>query len=106
MDWSIYFRTRRFRQPPRERIQAVGWGCVIWAALSGPFYFWKKGAQIEALLLTLACVPPMFADPANSAIDPQLLSQIASLAWGGAALLAPVLLIACYQRRGWNEVIH
>ncbi len=69
-------------------------------------YFWKKGARIEALLLVLVCVPQIFADPANSAIDPLLLSEIASLAWGAAALLAPVLLIACYQRRGWTEVVH
>ena len=77
---------------------------MIWAALSGPLYFWKKGAQIEALLLAIACVPPIFADPTNSAIDPEFLSQFASLAWGGAALLAPILLMACYHRRGWDEV--
>ena len=79
---------------------------MIWAALSGPFYFWKKGAQIEALVLALTCVPPMFADPASSAIDPKLLSHIASLTWGGAALLAPVLLMACYHRRGWDEIAY
>lgn len=77
---------------------------MIWAGLSGPLYFWKKGAQIEALLLALVCLPPIFASPTNSAIDPKLLSQIASLAWGGAALLAPLLLGACYRRRGWDEV--
>lgn len=104
MDWSIYHQTRRFRQPDRERTQTVGWGCMIWAALSGPLYFWKKGAQIEAVLLATVCVPPIFADPANSALDPELLSRLASLAWGAAAFLAPMLLGACYRRRGWDEV--
>lgn len=105
MDWSIYLQTRRFRQPYRERLQSVGWGCMIWAALSGPLYFWKKGAQIEALLLALVCVPPIFASATSSAIDPETLAQMASLAWGGSALLAPVLLAACYRRRGWDEVL-
>lgn len=77
---------------------------MIWAAMSGPLYFWKKGAQIEALLLALVCLPPIFADPATSLIDPKLLSQAASMAWGGAAFLAPLLLEACYRRRGWDEV--
>ena len=56
MDLSIYFESRKFRQPYLERTQSVGIVCVLWALLSGPIYFWKKGARIEAMLLAVAAV--------------------------------------------------
>jgi hypothetical protein len=104
MDLSIYFESRKFRQPYLERTQSVGIVCVLWALLSGPIYFWKKGARIEAMLLAVASVPPLLADQEHSLIDPNLLSGFASLVWGAAAVFAPLLLMQCYRRQGWIEI--
>ena len=104
MDLSIYLEPRKFRQPYTERTQIVGVSSVLWAMLSGPFYFWKKGARSEALLLAVASVPALFADAQHSLVDPNLLADFASVAWVAAAALAPLLLMHRYLRQGWVEI--
>jgi hypothetical protein len=104
MDLSVYLEPRKFRQAYTERTQIVGVSSVLWAMLSGPFYFWKKGARSEALLLAMACVPALFAGAPHSPIDPELLTEFTSLVWVAVALLAPLLLMRRYRRQGWAEI--
>jgi hypothetical protein len=104
MDLSIYAGTHKFRQPYLSRVQSVSGLSVLWALLTGPGYFWRKGARIEAMLLALVSVPPLVADREHSLIDPSVLSAFASLTWAGAALCAPLILSYCYRRQGWVEV--
>ncbi len=101
-----YTSTRIFESPFLRRTETVSGGAaVIGALLAGPFYYWKKQAPVEALLLftaeLLLFVVSNRAIVNGGAIDSATPSLIL---WLGAALLAPVLLPMCYRRKGWIEV--
>jgi len=104
MDLSVYLEPRKFRQALSGRTQMVGVSSVLWAMLSGPFYFWKKGARNEALLLAMACVPGLFAGAPHSPVDPEMLTEFSSLVWVVFALLAPLLVMRRLRRQGWTEI--
>ena len=99
MDFSVYARPRRFRLPHLRTTAAVGPSAVLWALLTGPFYFWRKGALIEAIVIAAATLPFWAVDSEGPVLD-----AISGLVWLGAVLFAPVLLMMSYERRGWVEV--
>ena len=100
-----YTRTRIFQSPFLRRTETVnGTGAVIGALLTGPFYYWRKQAPVEAVLLfTAELVLFLMSNHAigSNAIDSTSPSLVL---WLGAALLAPVLLPMCYRRKGWIEI--
>jgi hypothetical protein len=100
-----YTSTRIFQSPFLRRTQTVSAaGAVLGALIGGPFYYWRKQAPIEALVLfTLEVVLFLVSNRGISdrAIDTTTLSLAL---WLGAALLAPVLLPMCYLRKGWIEI--
>ena len=99
MDLSVYSHPRKFQSPYRKTIEYVGGAAVLWVLLTGPFYFWKKGAMIEALAVGAASLPFWAVDSAG-----YLLDSISGLIWLGAVLFAPLLLVMSYGRRGWVDV--
>ena len=105
MSAGFYTSTRIFQSPFLRRTQTVSSvGAVLGALIGGPFYYWRKQAPIEALVLfTLEVVLILVSNRGLSdrAIDTTTLSLVL---WLGAALLAPVLLPMCYRRKGWVEV--
>ena len=106
MSLDDYTARRTFSSPYLHQTQTIsGGGAVIGALLSGPFYYWKKKAPVEALILfTVELV--LFVTP-NSRLGGDVFlgsSWFGVALWLGAALLAPVLLPLCYRRKGWIEV--
>jgi hypothetical protein len=105
MSLADYTATRVFQSPFLRRSETIsGGGAVIGALLTGPFYYWKKQAPVEALILfTIQLVLFVLSNRAiaTGAIDSTTPSLVL---WLGAALLAPVLLPMCYRRKGWIEV--
>jgi hypothetical protein len=105
MSLADYTATRVFESPFLRRTQTVSGGsAVIGALLIGPFYYWRKQAPIEALVLfTLELILFVVSNGAitEGAIDSTTPSLVL---WLGAALLAPVLLPMCYRRKGWVEI--
>ncbi|MGH7075878.1 MAG: hypothetical protein ACREFD_17005 [Stellaceae bacterium] len=106
MSLDTYFGNHVYRSPFIGQSQTVsGLGAVFGALFSGPFYYWKKKAPVEALVLFTAELI-LFVTP-NSSLggDAFLGSSWYGVAlWLGAAMLAPVLLPLCYRRKGWTEV--
>ena len=103
---GAYSSTRVFESPFLRRTQTVSAGSAILGALfAGPFYYWRKQAPVEALMLFTAelvlFVVSNRAIVSGGAIDSATPGLIL---WLGAALLAPVLLPMCYRRKGWVEV--
>jgi hypothetical protein len=98
-----YFSRRMFRSPFVGYTEVVSGWSALWAFLFGPVYYWRKRAPIEALLSLVATVPLIgFSDQSDilgflDAVD------LSSIIWMAFALAAPVLLPACYRRKGWNE---
>jgi hypothetical protein len=104
MSIADYTATRTFQSPFLRQTQTVGGGAVIGALLSGPFYYWKKKAPVEALLLATAELV-MFVTPSQFWGTSLLGMTYPDLVlWVGAAVLAPVLLPLAYRRKGWIEV--
>jgi len=99
MDFSIYAAPRKFALPRLNRTEYVGGEAVLWALLSGPIFFWRKGALIEAMIVSLATLPFWAIDT-----DGYLVDALGALVWLGTGALAPVLLAANYRRRGWVDV--
>lgn len=104
MDLSVYVRPRAFQQPYSKVSRAVGIQSVLWVLMLGPIYYWKQGAMIEAILLSLASIPLLFVDESSSYVSVPVLSALTTFVWAAAAILAPVLLALSYQRRGWVEI--
>lgn len=69
--------------------------------LLGPIYFWRKGALIEAIVLTVLTVLPFFVPDDTPLIGSDLFSFCL---WGASVLFAPMLLSWSYERRGWDEI--
>jgi hypothetical protein len=105
MSLTDYTATRIFQSPFLRRTETVSAGrAVIGALMAGPFYYWRKKAPVEAVILfTAELVLFVLSNQAIStdAIDSTTPSL---LLWLGSALLAPVLLPICYRRKGWIEI--
>ncbi|HEX4112689.1 MAG TPA: hypothetical protein VH020_09160 [Stellaceae bacterium] len=104
MSLSTYTGTRIFQSPFLRRTETVGGGAVIGALLGGPFYYWKKQAPVEAVVLfTAELVLFLLSNQAinSNAIDSTMPSLIL---WLVSAFAAPVLLPMCYLRKGWIEI--
>lgn len=104
MTLTDYTATRVFQSPFLRRTETVSGSAVFGALLSGPFYYWKKKAPVEALLLFTAELV-LFVVP-NHYLSGDVLgnSYPALILWLGSAVLAPILLPLCYRRKGWMEI--
>jgi hypothetical protein len=96
-----YFRKRIFRSPLGSQTQSVSGASIVWALLSGPIYFWRKRAPVEALLLFVAQLILYFVP--DETLDGDIADLLGTLLWLGSALAAPLLLALCYERKGWME---
>lgn len=104
MSFADYFTERVFRSPYAKITVRVGPGCVLWALLLGPIYYWRKQAPVEALLLFVTTVPLLgLADLVDLPGLPDVF-DFGSIIWVGFAVAAPVLLPLCYRRKGWEEI--
>jgi hypothetical protein len=103
MDFSVYSHPHTYRHAIFKQTQTVGRSAIFWALLSGPFYYWKKGARIEAILLCLSAVPLYMYDSDSSIVSYSTLWDLTTLVWLISIIGAPVILAASYRRRGWVE---
>lgn len=99
-----YFASRRFRSPYLGATELVGPASALWAFLLGPVYYWRKRAPIEALLFAVAMGALLFADDDWDILGGASDLDLGSVIWLVVALAAPILLPACYRRKGWVEV--
>ena len=99
-----YFEWRRFQSPYLRSTEAVSPLSALWALLCGPAYFWRKRAPIEALLFAVALGALLFLDDDWDLSNVSDGIDMGTMLWLGFALAAPVLLPACYRRKGWVEV--
>jgi len=99
---EAYFASRRFQSPFQTMAERVSPLSVVLAFLLGPVYYWRKRAPIEALFFVLAMGMLLFVDDDGGA---QGIAEfdLGSAIWTAFALAAPVLLPACYRRKGWVE---
>jgi hypothetical protein len=77
---------------------------AFWAFLCGPAYYWRKRAPIEALVFVLVLLALLLLDPDWDIVGVSDEIDIGTMVWLGFALAAPILLPACYRRKGWIEV--
>ena len=77
---------------------------MIFALLSGPIYYWRKRARIEAVVLCIVAAPLLIYDPGSALISRAVLSDVATWVWVGSVVLAPFLLAQSYHRQGWREI--
>jgi glycerol uptake facilitator-like aquaporin len=104
MDLSDFTRRRVFEQPYSKTRREIGPQSILWSLLFGPFYYWRQGALIEAVLVAIFTLAILFVDDDSSMIGPAALSTLITLALLASVILAPVILAASYRRRGWVEV--
>jgi hypothetical protein len=105
MSLTDYTAKRVFQSPYARSREIISGAAIFGALLSGPFYYWKKKAPVEALLLFTAELV-LFLTP-NKFLGGDVFlgsSWIGVALWLGAAALAPVLLPICYRRKGWVEI--
>lgn len=103
MDMSVYSEPRIFEQPHLGKVQVVGIWSVFGALVAGPFYYWKKGAIIEAILLCVASTPFWAFDSNSSLISLAALQDVTTVIWAVSVAFAPIILMMSYRRRGWVE---
>jgi len=77
---------------------------AFWALLCGPAYYWRKRAPVEAMLFALALGALLFLDEDWDPAGVSDVMDMGTMLWLSFALAAPVLLPACYRRKGWVEV--
>jgi len=99
-----YFTARRFQSPFLRATEAVSPLSALWAFLLGPVYYWRKRAPIEALLFAVAMGALLFIDDDWNILGGASDFDLGSVIWLVFALAAPILLPACYRRKGWVEV--
>jgi len=99
-----YFTSRRFRSPFLGTTELVGPASALWAFLLGPVYYWRKRAPIEALLFAVAMGALLLIDEDWDFLGGASDVDLGSVIWLVFALAAPVLLPACYRRKGWVDV--
>ena len=96
-DWD-YFRTAA-RPAARECLPLAHPGSA-----AGPRRQSARGS-IEALLFSLALVLlPLFLDEDSDFLGNSDILDVGTLIWLAFALAAPMLLPACYRRKGWAEI--
>lgn len=99
-----YFSSRRFQSPFLRSIQLVSPLSALWACLLGPIYYWRKRAPIEAALFGVTMAALLFVDDDGDILGMSTGLDLGSVIWLVFALAAPVLLPACYRRKGWVEL--
>ena len=99
-----YFSSRRFQSPFLRSMQLVSPLSALWAFLLGPVYYWRKRAPIEAILFGIAAMALLFVDDDGDFLGMSANVDLGSAIWLAFALAAPVLLPACYRRKGWVEI--
>jgi hypothetical protein len=99
-----YFEVRRFQSPYLKLTEAVTPLSAVWAFLCGPVYYWRKRAPIEALVFAVALGALLLLDPGSAFTGVSDDTDIGAMLWTAFALAAPILLPACYRRKGWIEV--
>ena len=99
-----YFSSRRFQSPFLRSMQLVSPLSALWAFLLGPVYYWRKRAPIEAILFGIAMMSLLFVDDDGDILGMSGSVDFGSAIWLAFALAAPVLLPACYRRKGWVEI--
>ena len=98
-----YFSSRRFQSPFLRSMQLVSPLSALWPFLLGPVYYWRKRAPIEAILFGIAMMALLFVDDGDF-LGMSASVDLGSAIWLAFALAAPVLLPACYRRKGWVEI--
>jgi hypothetical protein len=106
IDLSIYSRPRVFQEPLLKITEGVGVPAVLWSFIFGPFFFWKKGARVEAFLMALSAAPLLQVSHTGHkySLGFSEIPYLSPVLWAGFAALAPVLLVMHYRRNGWIEV--
>ena len=107
IDISIYARPRSFHEPFLKLTEVVGVQSCLWTFFFGPFLFWKKGARGLALLMVLSFTPLLHhfeAAPARISIGLSEAPYLSALLWAAWVVMAPVLLVLHYRRKGWVEI--
>jgi len=106
IDLSIYSRPRVFQEPFFKITEVVGIQSVLWAFIFGPFFYWKKGARAETMLMVLAAAPLLQVSQTGAKFSMSLseIPYLSGVVWAIFAALAPILLVMHYQRKGWVEV--
>ena len=112
MDWaaainvSIYSRPCRFQNPFFKITEVVGAQSVLWALIFGPLFYWKKGAQAEAVLMVLSATPLLQLSHIGSkySVSFSEIPYVSAVLWAAFVALAPILLVMHYRRKGWVEV--
>jgi hypothetical protein len=99
-----YFAWRRFQSPFLTSSETVSPLSALWASLCGPVYYWRKRALIEALLFASALGLLLLFDEDSDIVGLSDGIDVATMIWLGLALAAPILLPACYRRKGWVEI--
>jgi hypothetical protein len=99
-----FFRRRVFKHPFAEDTESVGVHSMIFALLSGPIYYWKKRARLEAVVLCTVGAALLVYNPDGALISGAALSEITTVMWAGSVVLAPLLLALSYHRQGWIEI--
>lgn len=99
-----YFSSRRFQSPFLRSMQLVSPLSALRAFLLGPVYYWRKRAPIEAILFGIAVMALLFVDDDGDFPGMSANVDLGSAIWLAFALAAPVLLPACYRRKGWVEI--
>ena len=99
-----YFSSRRFQSPFLRSIQLVSPLSALWACLLGPIYYWRKRAPIEAALFGVTMAALLFVDDDGDILGMSTGLDLRSVTWLVFALATPVLLPACYRRKGWVEL--
>ena len=103
MDLSCYLQRRVFRRRFDGASAIVTPWMTLWALLLGPLYFWKKGARIEALILTVVGLPLIVTGDVPS-LGATVVSDLSTILWIGAVIFAPLLIAASLRRQGWTEM--
>lgn len=106
IDLSVYAQQRRFQEPSSKLTEVVGAQSVLWAFIFGPFFFWKKGAGAEGLLMALCAAPLLEISHIDNKyhVGFSEIPYVSAILWAAFAALAPILLVMHYHRKGWIEV--
>jgi hypothetical protein len=104
---SSYSRPRCFQDPILKITEMIGVQSVLWAFIFGPFFYWKKGAQTEAVLMVLSAAPLLQLSHIGSKYSVSFfeIPYVSAVLWAAFVALAPVLLVMHYRRKNWEEIL-
>lgn len=97
------YRRRKFRHSIFPTIETVGPSTIFWSLVTGPLYYWKRGARIEAILLLVISGSLYFYNSHSAIISYDTLWYFATAVWLVSVVGAPFLLCWSFRRRGWEE---